>query len=131
LESGGSRLARALSTEGIGSYFPDLDISETDGHINVTAEVPGMTDKDIKVNLADDGETLSIEGEKHTELETKKADLFCQERRYGRFRRVITLPNIVDPNQVQATCKDGILTIHMQKLPEKEQHVKQIPVKSA
>ena len=129
--NGGRGMSHVFPQQGNGSFFPDLDISETDKFVDLTAEVPGMTDKEIKLNLAEDGETLTLEGEKKTQSETRSEGMYCTERTYGHFRRVIPLPSRVDANAVEATCKNGVLTVHMKKLPDKEQHIKQIPIKTA
>lgn len=127
--NGGTKL-RMFQQEGY-SFFPDLDIEESEKHIDLTVEVPGMSEKDIRLNLSEDGEMLTIEGEKRMESEKKTEDMYCSERRFGRFRRVVALPGRVDPNKVEATCKNGVLKIHMNRLPESEQKAKQIPIKSA
>lgn len=129
--TGSPRLMRNGPQVLTGSFIPELDISETDKNVELTAEVPGMTEKEIKLTLADDGETLHIEGEKHVEHETKEEGVYFAERRFGKFRRSVMLPSRVDPNQVEATCRNGVLRVHMRKLPEQQQHTKQIPVKSA
>lgn len=111
--------------------FPELDIAETEKFVDVTAEVPGLTDKDIKLQLSDDGEWLTVEGEKREETETKSEDVVRSERRYGKFRRVVALPSPVDGASVEATCKDGVLRVHMNRLPASQQTSRQIPIKTA
>lgn len=128
--NGGTKL-RMLQQEGFGMFLPDIDIEETDKQVALTIEVPGMNEKDIKLTLSDDGETLTIEGEKRSESEKKTEEMYYSERRYGKFRRVVALPGRVDAKEVDATCKNGVLKVRMNRLPESEQRMRQIPIKSA
>lgn len=92
---------------------PSVDISETDKEITVTAELPGMTEKDVEVVLSDN--LLSIRGEKKVEKEEKKKNYFMTERSYGSFERSFRLPESVDASKVQAGFEKGVLTIHAPK----------------
>ncbi len=99
-----------------GEWAPALDIRETDDSIVVRAEVPGMSSGDIEVSVQNN--TLTISGEKTEKTEDAGETYYRSERRYGAFRRDIPLATIVDTDRIQATCKDGVLTV---TLPKSEQ----------
>lgn len=92
---------------------PTIDVSETDNEITVRAEVPGIDPKDIDVSLT--GQTLVISGEKTESREKKDENFFHSERRFGSFRRTVTLPVGVNTEQVSAEHKNGLLTIKLKK----------------
>ncbi len=103
----------------IGTFAPRIDVSETDREITVSAELPGLDEKDIDVSLSDD--MLTIKGEKKDEKEDKGKDYYRMERSYGSFSRTIPLPVEVQADKVDATFKKGVLTV---TLPKSEQAVK-------
>lgn len=108
-----------------GRYWPALDVSERDDAVVVRAETPGMKPEDIDISVQ--GNTLTISGEKSEREEDKGEDHYVSERRYGSFRRAVSLPSEVDSEKVQAECKDGVLTV---TLPKSEKaRAKRIPVK--
>jgi HSP20 family protein len=117
-------LERGLAT----TFTPRVDVSETDKEIKVSAELPGMDEKDIDVSLARD--TLTIKGEKKEEKEEKGEDYYRMERSYGSFTRSVSLRVEVDTDKVQATFKKGVLEITLPKTPEAIQETKKVPVKS-
>jgi HSP20 family protein len=102
-------------------------VSETDKEIKVSAELPGMDDKDIDVSLTRDA--LTIKGEKKEEKEDKGKDYYKMERSYGSFTRSIPLPVEVDTDKVQATFKKGVLEITLPKTAKAIQETKKIPIK--
>jgi HSP20 family protein len=95
--------------------FPKLDVAETDGEIKVTAELPGITEKDVDVTLRDD--VLTIKGEKKAEREEKdeEKNYHLVERSYGSFSRSIRLPAGLDASKVKASMDKGVLTVTMPK----------------
>jgi HSP20 family protein len=103
-----------------GVLAPRIDVSEDEKAVTVTAELPGVNEKDIDVSLV--GDQLTIKGEKRSEHEEKKDVeghvVHRTERSYGAFQRTITLPYQVDPNQVSADFKDGLLRIMLPKPPD-------------
>ena len=103
-------------------WRPSIDIEESNGNLMVRAEIPGMDKKNIKVAVKDD--ILTISGERKRENETKEKTFHRIERSYGRFRRMIRLPAEVDADKVEATYKDGVLSITLPK-PEsmKPKHI--------
>src|SRR5690349_3104927 len=92
---------------------PAVDITEDDGTINVTAELPGMAEKDIQVTLS--GNTLVIRGEKRQEREEKDKGYHLSERCYGEFQRSFLLPEGVDSDKVEAKFANGVLTVSVPK----------------
>jgi HSP20 family protein len=108
---------------------PAFDVAETDKSYEVTAELPGMDEKNVEVNLTDGG--ITIKGEKKEEMEEKKKDYYVSERRYGSFERYFTLPEGVDANKVEATFKNGVLKVTLPKTAEAQKPAKKIEVKAA
>ena len=103
--------------------WPSVEVGETDREIRITADVPGMSDKDIEI-LVEDG-LLTLRGEKKSETEDK--DRGYSERFYGRFERRIALPSGVDHKAAKADFKEGVLTIGLPKTEEAERG-RRIPI---
>jgi HSP20 family protein len=99
-----------------GAWLPAVDVSETDSEMVVRAELPGMTQDDIEVNLQDN--VLTLKGEKKQEKKEEKENYHRVERSYGSFSRSFTLPAGVNQDEVKATFKDGVLEIAMPKTEE-------------
>lgn len=110
-----------------GAASPKVDVSETDKEIQIAAELPGVEEKDIDVTLQDD--VLTLRGEKKTEREEKEKDFHLMERSYGSFARSIRLPYAVDPEQVNASFRNGILKISLPKPAEAKEKVRKIAVR--
>jgi HSP20 family protein len=100
------------------ALFPVLDISEGKKEITVKAEIPGVEADDLDVSL--DERTLIIKGQKKKEKEDKDANYHRVERSYGYFRRTVQLPADVDPQNVEASYKKGILKVVLKKTKESE-----------
>lgn len=109
--------------------MPAVDIVENEKAYEVTADVPGMGEKDIEVRLTN-GDLL-IKGEKQTEKEEKKKDYYLQERNFGSFERRFRLPDGVDREKVEASFKKGVLTVTLPKTAEAQKAEKKIEVKAA
>lgn len=97
---------------------PRLEVSESDNDMIITAELPGVEQKDVEVSLS--GRHLTIKGEKRSETEETQATgrgrvYHRSERTYGAFQRSILLPFDADPSSIGATFRDGILTVTAQK----------------
>jgi HSP20 family protein len=107
---------------------PAVDIDETDKELVVTAELPGVGDKDVEVSLV--GDILTIKGEKKAEHEEKNGNSYYMERRFGSFSRSVRLPFEVRDEKVDAKFKDGVLTIHLPKPEELQRSVRRIEVKA-
>lgn len=91
--------------------IPAVDVFEKEGLLHVRAELPGLTDKDIEIEVVDDG--LVISGEKKEEKEVKEENYYRSERSYGKFTRRIGLPGTADAGKATAQFKEGILEIDM------------------
>lgn len=102
--------------------WPSIDVKDKDDELLVTAEVPGLTDKDVEL-FVDNG-MLTIRGEKKREHEEKG----YSERFFGKFERQIPLPAGVDERNCKADFHDGLLTIHLPKTREAEEARKKIPI---
>lgn len=100
------------------TIVPQVNVSETDKELRVTAELPGVSEKDIDVTV--DGDVLTIRSEKKAELKDDKENYYFVERAYGTLQRTLRLPFSVDPGQVQANFENGVLTITLPK-PQGEQ----------
>lgn len=109
--------------EGTGRGWPNLEVKETDGEIRVTAELPGMTDKDVELSLEDG--MLCIRGERKQEADDKARGY--SERYYGRFERRLALPRGVEADKAQARFEHGELTVTLPKGAEAERG-KRIPI---
>jgi len=101
--------------EAVGAWAPKLDFSETKDAFVVKAEVPGVEQKDISVSIQD--QMLTVKGEKHKEKEEKDEKYHRVERSWGAFARTIALPAGVDTGKVDATFKDGVLSVKLPKTP--------------
>jgi len=109
-------------------FMPRVDVKEDDKEIKVTAELPGMDEKDIDVTLS--GDSLTIKGEKQEETEDKGKDYYRSECRYGSFHRVIPLSAEVDESKAEADFKKGVLRIRLPKTAEAQSSRKKIKIKS-
>jgi HSP20 family protein len=121
-----SEFAQGIGPSGM-SIIPNIEISDTDKEIEVSAEMPGLERKDVEISIEDD--TLTIRGEKKVEENQKDKNVQLSERSYGVFYRVLQLPPGIDPSSVQATMSNGILKVTIPK-PAKSQP-KKIEVKEA
>jgi HSP20 family protein len=110
---GAGRRAFRLEEE---AWLPAVDVSETGDKITVKAEIPGMEAKDIEISMV--GDTLTIKGEKKAETEEKDENYHMVERTYGSFSRAMKLPAVVDAEKVEATYKNGVLTVVLPKMEE-------------
>jgi HSP20 family protein len=93
--------------------MPRVDVSETDKSIEVTAELPGLEDKDVEIDFTDD--VLTIKGEKKSEKEESDKNRYISERTYGSFVRSIQLPSGIDPAKIEASIDKGVLTVKVPK----------------
>jgi HSP20 family protein len=110
-------------------FFPRVNVSENENAVVVTAELPGVEDKDLDVSL--DRSTLTIRGEKRTEEEHKEGSFYRAERSYGSFERSVPLPADVVTDKVEATFSKGVLTVTLPKSEEARKQVKRVKVKTS
>jgi HSP20 family protein len=122
----GSNLPSLAGGSAFGGGWPSVEIFNGEKEIKVTAEVPGLEEKDIEV-LLDDG-VLTLKGEKRSETEDK--DRQFSERYYGRFERRIPVGYKVKEDEVDARFKNGVLTVTLPKTEKAQSQVKRIAIKN-
>jgi HSP20 family protein len=110
------------------TFTPRIDVVDADKEVKISAELPGMEDKDIEVLLT--GDVLTIKGEKKEEREEKGKDYYRSERSYGSFVRTISLPIEVDTASVEASFKKGVLTISLPKTARAVGSAKKISIRT-
>ena len=108
---------------------PAMDLVEKDGGYEITAELPGMDEKNVEVKLSNGN--LTIRGEKKEEREEDKKDYHLSERRYGSFQRMFRVPEGVDAGRIEASFRNGVLTVTLPKSAEAKASEKKISVKPA
>jgi HSP20 family protein len=108
---------------------PAVDFTDTEKAYEVTAELPGIDEKNVEVKVA--GGVLTIKGEKQEEKEEKKKDYYLRERSFGSFERSFEMPEGVDTDKIEANFKKGVLTVTLPKKPEAQKAAKKIDVKAA
>lgn len=111
-----------------GSAQPAVDYAEDDKAFHITAELPGMSEKDIDVSVS--GDILTIKGEKRSEKEEKAKNYYLSERSYGSFQRSFTLPDGIDRDKIEASFAAGVLTLALPKTAEAVKQQKKIEVKA-
>jgi HSP20 family protein len=108
---------------------PAVDIVDKDEAFKLTAELPGVDEKQIEIKFSDG--TLTIEGQKQEEPEDAKQDHFVSERYYGEFHRTFRVPDGVDADKIAAHVKNGVLSVTLPKTAESRRKQKKIDIKSA
>lgn len=119
--------SRSLTGFAPRTLMPSMDLAETEKEIELTAELPGMEEKDVQLNIVDNH--LTIRGEKRNQREEKEKDYRLVERHYGSFVRTVELPPGVDPDSIKAVMSKGVLKVTVPK-PAPAQ-TKKIEVKTA
>lgn len=124
---------RSLWGDGKRSWtmMPRIDLHESEEGLDVSAELPGVEEKDVEIELTDDA--LILKGEKKAETdETDAAKGWHRvERSYGSFLRTVPLPFTVDADKVDATFAKGVLKVHLPRSAEARDKTRKIPVKAA
>jgi HSP20 family protein len=105
---------------------PRFEVSETEEEFRIKAELPGLDEKDIEVEVDRDG--VLIKGEKRREQEEKKRNYYISEMSYGQFSRLIPLPETVDRDKVQAQFKKGVLTLTLPKTEQAKVERKRVAI---
>jgi len=118
--------ARIMSSFSIAA--PAVDITDGATAFKLTAELPGMSEKDVHVSQS--GDTLTIKGEKKQETEQTEKNYYLSERSYGAFQRSFTIPDDVDRDKIAADFANGVLTVTMPKTKEAQKQ-RTIEVKAA
>jgi len=129
---------RVFSQAGVGSsvrgddslstaWVPAAEIAYRDGNLIVSAELPGLTEKDVKVEINDD--FLTIQGERKVEQEETEGGIRRTERKYGEFYRAIALPEGADTEHARAEFQNGVLHVTI-PVPQAQRNVREIPVQA-
>jgi len=109
--------------------MPAVDVIESEKAYEITADLPGMDEKNIEIKVTDG--VLTMKGEKQEEKEEKKKDYYLQERGFGSFQRSFELPESVDLDKIEASFKKGVLIVKLPKKAEAQKPAKKIEVKAA
>lgn len=121
--------ARAGNGSGNGHVIrPSIEMKEDDKAYRVIAELPGLDVKDVNLDIREN--TLTISGEKKSEKTEDKANTHYTERSYGRFERMIGLPQEVDADKAAASFKNGVLTIELPKNPRAQDKARKIEIRT-
>src|SRR5436190_8003608 len=99
-------------------WVPAMDLVETDDHFVLRADLPGMSEEDVSIELEDN--VLTISGERKSEHEERREGYYRLERATGAFSRSLTLPQGVDPNAIQARFDKGVLEVRVPKPEERK-----------
>ncbi|MFW6367435.1 MAG: Hsp20/alpha crystallin family protein [bacterium] len=120
-------LAASVPAELEREFIPSVDVNDQDGELKITAELPGMTEDDVNVEVDDD--VVTISGEKKKEEEDEEGGRYWRESAYGSFVRQIPLPADADVDNVDAQLKNGRLTVKVPKTGEEKSRARRIDVK--
>ena len=112
---------------GYGDMVPHVEVSEEEKSYEISAELPGVNEKDVSVSLQE--HVLTLSGEKKSEREEEKKGYLMSERRYGSFRRSFRVPDDVDENKITAKFDKGVMSISLPKAATAKPKGRQIPVK--
>ena len=105
-------------TAALRRWMPAMDLLETDDHFVLRADLPGMSEEDVNIELEDS--TLTISGERKAEHETKDEGYYRLERAFGAFSRTLQLPKGIDPESVTASFDRGVLEVRIPKPEERK-----------
>lgn len=121
--------ARSFDANGGGAAAlrPSLDVNETDKAYEVSAELPGLEQKDIELTLRDNA--LILSGEKRSETHEENGGRRWSERSFGRFERVVPLPTEVDADKVEAQFKNGVLKVTLPKNAQARDKTRRIEIR--
>jgi len=122
---------RAVRSEGSfgrsGAWAPQIEVLERDGKYIVHADLPGLKQENVKVEVTDN--VLTLQGERRSENEEKNGGVYRSERHYGQFFRSIPLPEGADIDRAKAQFHDGVLEVAI-PVPEGKNNRRQIPIEA-
>jgi HSP20 family protein len=99
-------------------WVPPMDLVEVEDHFVLKADLPGLREGDVNIEVQDG--TLTISGERKAEHEQREKGWYRIERSFGSFSRSLTLPDGVDPDGIDASFRDGVLEVHIPKPEERK-----------
>lgn len=111
----------------MGVWSPAIDVNERDGKLRVRADLPGVNQNDVKVEVT--GDAITIQGERKQEHEEKGKGFYRNERSYGHFFRSIPLPEGAKTEEAQAQFNNGVLEVSI-PVPQRQQNRRQIPIEA-
>ncbi len=117
-----------LPDSGLDVMSPQVDVSGDDKQYEVVVDVPGLSADDISVEVH--GDTLTISGSKEDKNESKDKHFYRVERRYGAFRRTLSLPDDARADDIRASLKDGVLRLEIPRVEGQPSDVKRIAISS-
>ncbi|MFY0690517.1 MAG: Hsp20/alpha crystallin family protein [Paracoccaceae bacterium] len=120
---------RILGREGQVELSPAMDLMEHKDAYEISAELPGMDEKDVDIKISNGA--LLIKGEKTEETEKEEQNYYLSERRYGAFQRRFRLPEGVDADKIEATYSKGVLRVTLPKSKDVMEKEKHVPIKAA
>ena len=120
-------LSSPLTSELAMEFNPRVNVTEDENGVYLSAELPGMDEKDIELSVTDDA--ITIKGEKKQENEDKSKNYYRSERSWGSFQRSIALPEHVDTDKAEAAFEKGVLTITLPKVETEKSKAKKIAIK--
>lgn len=120
-------ISSSIIAEGVGDFVPPVDLNETDKDVQVTAEVPGLSENQIDVSASAD--SLTIKGKVEKQAEKGGSGFHRNERAFGSFERMIRLPYKVQSDKAEAVLKNGILTVTLPKSADQSDSLRKITVK--
>jgi HSP20 family protein len=113
----------------LGAAVPAVDVTEDEKAYKISAELPGMSEKEIDISVT--GDVLVLKGEKRQEREEKEKNRYFSERTYGAFQRSFALPEGIDRDKITADFAKGVLTLTLPKTAEAQKQQKKIEVKAS
>jgi HSP20 family protein len=108
--------------------LPEVDLVDTEDAYRMTADLPGMSEKDIELTVSEG--VLTFKGEKKEERDERDKGYYLSERRYGSFQRSFRLPADVDEAKLEATMKNGVLSVVLPKAAEAKSKAKKLSIKT-
>lgn len=105
-------------------FSPTIDVADTESHLIVSAEIPGLSKDDLEVTVHDG--TLNLKGEKRHEFENDENGVYRTERFFGTFHRTVPLPADIDANGAESRFEDGVLTLKLPKVAREKDAPKRI-----
>lgn len=112
----------------VNAYRPQIDVSGDDNQYEITLDVPGLSENNLSIDLKDD--LLVVRGQKEEKAEQSSKQFYCIERSYGAFQRTLSLPTDADADDIQASLKDGVLTLIIPRNQAEQDNVKRIAISS-